>query len=71
LIEATATALTFFIRTQPQEKKMKSTKKQVELPFPFRSEYIKFYNPREGRDQVMFIYSNALNGEIVKYRILR
>ena len=50
---------------------MKSTKKQVELPFPFRSEYIKFYNPREGRDQVMFIYSNALNGEIVKYRILR
>ena len=32
---------------------------------------IKFYNPKEGRDQVMFIYSNALSGEIVKYRILR
>jgi len=50
---------------------MKSTKKQGDLAFPFRSEYIKFYNAREGRDQVMFIYSNILNGEIVKYRILR
>jgi hypothetical protein len=50
---------------------MKLTKKEGDLSFPFRSEYIKFYNPREGRDQVMFIYTDALTGEIVKYRILR
>ncbi len=50
---------------------MKSTKKQTDLSFPFKSEYIKFYNPREGREQIMFIYTNDLTGEIVKYRILR
>tara|TARA_Y100001963_G_C6430387_1_gene286783 strand:- start:100 stop:300 length:201 start_codon:yes stop_codon:yes gene_type:complete len=41
------------------------------LKSPFRIEWQKYYNPVEGRDQVLFLYSDKKTGNIVKYRILR
>ena len=38
---------------------------------PFNVEMIRYYNPREGRDQVIFLYSSKETGEVVKYRTLR
>ena len=38
---------------------------------PFNVEMIKYHNPSEGRDQVLFLYSSKETGEVVKYRILR
>ena len=38
---------------------------------PFNVEWLKYYNPIEGRDQVIFLYKSKDTGEICKYRILR
>ena len=37
---------------------------------PFNVEWLKYYNPMEGRDQIMFIYSDKSTKKITKYRIL-
>ena len=42
-----------------------------ESKYPFNIEYIKYYNPQEGRDQIMFLYSSKETGDVVKYRIMR
>jgi len=39
--------------------------------YPFDVEYLKYHNPVEGRDQIMFMYKSKDTGEICKYRILR
>jgi hypothetical protein len=36
----------------------------------FNIEWLKYYNPMEGRDQIMFIYSDKRTKKIVKHRIL-
>ena len=38
---------------------------------PFDIEWVKYFNPTEGRDQIMFIYSCKETKKICKYRILR
>ena len=38
---------------------------------PFDIEWIKYFNPMEGRDQIMFLYSDKETKRIVKHRILR
>lgn len=38
---------------------------------PFNIEWLKYFNPMEGRDQIIFLYTNKKTKEIVKYRILR
>ena len=38
---------------------------------PFNVEWLKYFNPMEGRDQIMFLYSSKKTGKIVKYRVLR
>ena len=37
----------------------------------FDIEWIKYYNPVEGRDQILFLYKSKDDGRIVKYRTLR
>lgn len=38
---------------------------------PFDMEWIKYYNPIEGRDQIVFLYIDKSSKKTVKYRILR
>lgn len=38
---------------------------------PFTVEYLKFYNEKEGREQIVFLYSDKNTGKIVKYRVMR
>jgi hypothetical protein len=38
---------------------------------PFNVEWIKYFNPMEGRDQIMFLYSDKKTKKIIKHRILR
>ena len=38
---------------------------------PFDIEWVKYYNPVEGRDQILFLYSDKETKSIIKYRILR
>jgi len=38
---------------------------------PFKIEYIKYFNPAEGRNQIIFLYSCKKTKRIIKYRILR
>ena len=38
---------------------------------PFDIEWIKYFNPFEGRDQIIFIYTDKKTKRIYKYRILR
>ena len=38
---------------------------------PFNMEYHKFFNPVEGRDQILFLYKDKRSDSIVKYRFLR
>ena len=38
---------------------------------PFNIEWIKYYNESEGRDQIIFLYSDKKNNKIIKHRILR
>ena len=39
--------------------------------FPFDIEWMKYFNPVEGRDQIMFLYADKETKKIIKYRILR
>ena len=38
---------------------------------PFNIEWIQYYNPAEGRDQIIFLYSDKQTKKIIKHRILR
>lgn len=38
---------------------------------PFNIDWVKFYNKREGRDMIIFLYSDKRSKKIVKHRILR
>ena len=38
---------------------------------PFNIEWIKYYNQAEGRDQIIFLYTDKKTGEIIKHRILQ
>ena len=38
---------------------------------PFDIEWVKYFNPVEGRDQIIFLYSCKETKKIIKYRILR
>ena len=38
---------------------------------PFEIEWIKYYNPMEGRDQIIFLYLDRKTKKICKSRILR
>ena len=37
----------------------------------FNIEWLKYFNPVEGRDQILFIYTDKKTKEIVKHRVLR
>jgi hypothetical protein len=38
---------------------------------PFDIEWLKYFNPVEGRDQIMLLYTDKKTKKICKYRILR
>ena len=38
---------------------------------PFNIEWVKYFNQREGRDQILFLYTDKRTKKIIKYRILR
>jgi hypothetical protein len=38
---------------------------------PFNIEWVKYFNPVEGRDQIMFLYTDKETKKIIKHRILR
>jgi len=38
---------------------------------PFEVEWLKYFNPMEGRDQVLFLYRDRTTKRVCKYRILR
>jgi len=38
---------------------------------PFEIEWIKYFNPVEGRDQIIFLYKDKRTKKIIKHRILR
>ena len=38
---------------------------------PFDIEWIKYFNASEGRDQVIFLYTDKKTKKICKYRVLR
>ena len=38
---------------------------------PFDIEWIKYYNAAEGRDQIIFLYTDKETKKICKYRMLR
>jgi len=38
---------------------------------PFDIEWLKYFNPMEGRDQILFLYSDKKTKRVIKYRILR
>ena len=66
------------IKEKPKKKKWK-TKDPTwdthtygnERKTPFDLEWVKYYNPMEGRDQIMFLYKEPTTKKIRKYRILR
>ncbi len=37
---------------------------------PFNMEYLKYYNNREGKDQIIFLYTDKISHKIQKYKIL-
>ena len=39
--------------------------------YPFEIEYIKYFNPMEGRTQIVFLYKDKETKKIIKYRLLR
>lgn len=39
--------------------------------YPFDVEWVKIFNPVEGRDQIVFLYADKKTKKIVKHRILR
>ena len=38
---------------------------------PFDIEWLKYFNPIEGRDQILFLYTDPQTKKICKYRVLR
>ena len=38
---------------------------------PFNIEWVKYFIPAEGRDQIIFLYTNKKTKKIIKHRILR
>ena len=38
---------------------------------PFNIEWTKYFNPMEGRDQIIFLYTDKKTKQIIKHRILR
>jgi hypothetical protein len=38
---------------------------------PFNIEWLKYFNPMEGRDQILFLYIDKKTKKICKHRILR
>jgi len=38
---------------------------------PFNIEWLKYFNPVEGRNQIMFIYTDKKTKRVCRYRILR
>ena len=38
---------------------------------PFNIEWVKYFNPVEGRDQIVFLYTDKETEKIIKHRILR
>ncbi len=38
---------------------------------PFNIEWIKYYNAAEGRDQIIFLYTDKRTKKICKHRVLR
>jgi len=38
---------------------------------PFDIEWLKYYNPAEGRSQIIFLYKDKISKKICKYKILR
>ena len=39
--------------------------------YPFEIEWLKYFNPKEGRDQIVFLYKDRKTKKIIKHRILR
>ena len=39
--------------------------------FPFNIEWLKYFNPMEGRQQIVFIYTDKETNKIVKHRVMR
>jgi len=39
--------------------------------YPFEIEWMKYFNPVEGRDQIIFLYKDKRTKKIIKHRILR
>lgn len=39
--------------------------------YPFHVEWVKYFNPMEGRDQIVFLYSDKKTKKVIKHRILR
>jgi hypothetical protein len=37
---------------------------------PFDVEWLKYYNPMEGKDQILLLYKNKRTKKIHKYRVL-
>jgi len=38
---------------------------------PFDVEWVKYHNPMEGRDQIIFLYTDKRTKKICKHRVLR
>jgi hypothetical protein len=51
-------------RTRELNQALKASGKS----YPFDIEWIKHYNPMEGKDQIIFIYKNKKNKKIAKWR---
>ena len=39
--------------------------------YPFEIEWLKYFNPMEGRDQIVFLYKDKKTKKIIKHGILR
>ena len=66
------------IKEKPKKKKWKTKDPSWDAhtygnqrKAPFDLEWVKYYNPMEGRDQIMFLYKEPTTKKIRKYRILR
>ena len=64
------------IKEKPRKKKWKTkdptynTHTYGNDKNPFNIEWVKYYNPVEGRDQIIFLYSDKRTKKIIKHRIL-
>lgn len=39
--------------------------------YPFNIEWMKYYNPIEGRDQIIFLYIDKETNRVIKHRVMR